>query len=415
MFRFNHAFSRRGCSAICVFQTLLLGSSCGAQCSLASQASPWSPAAPISGIPVNRLIRWPSLSVSRDTIYLAGNLLPIEGDSISMGEVHLRKMPGGVLPKPAGAFQFVYPKIVVGGKGEVHLIWAEFDSVRLSAARWGSATIKTALWHSVMTGSEWAPAERIYEAPALEWTGDGSHVAVDQSGDLHVVVWAFAATTVGIVHLRRSQAGWRAVGSPRASMSKASGVRSSNDSVFIAFVPLVIGSLSKSLEVQMSANRGDTWSAPIVVRPSGTRGVELPQFISVGNLTVLAWGESAPQRFGIDSLRLVSIGAEGNVEPLAALALPPGSFTFAIAATRCGEVSILVDEFSQHPRTMEITLDRQGVSEPRPLWPRDELTTFAAIAAGERLLTAVLATRLQPGHATAVSTVRRACQGNVVR
>jgi len=388
------------------------GTACAAQGPPSAVALPsWTPPIALEGIPANRLIRWPILATFRDTVYVASNLYPIEGTSVGDRPIYLSRLSGGVISAPAGSFQFVYPKIVAAPNGEIHLVWAEFDSTRHDVIDWPGG-LQTTLWHSVFTHASWSTPEEIFRATALSWTKDDGHLAIDRSGALHAVVWAIRGQNTGVAHLHRDAAGWRAEHIPYASLHDATALHVSGDSVVIAFVgDSFEPSDTTGVTVLLSTDSGATWSKPVVVRRLGGRTAVHPQFIRTEERLLLVWGESAPRKFGLDTLRVVRLSESLQPVPVALVPLPPGSSTFSVASTPCGDLSVLVGTLALSPRTFEVTVDSRGVVAQRSLFPDDQVATFSGAGATFAGFVAVFAVRPHPGTpAHMVLMTRPACR-----
>jgi hypothetical protein len=369
----------------------------------------WTLPVALEGMPANSLMRWPILTTFRDTVYVASNIYPIAGTSVVEHPIYLARLPGGVIAAPAGNFQFVYPKIVAAPNGDVHLVWAEFDSIRHDALTWGDG-FQTALWHSVFRNGSWSPAEEILRSTALQWTQDDGHVAIDRAGALHAVVWAVRGQQAGVVRVHRDASGWRAEPISGATRPPAA-IEAIGDSLLIAFVGDSFQSADTTgVTVLRSSDHGVTWSKPVVVQRMGGRFAWHPQFVPTEKGTLLLWVESAPGRFSRDTLRVVRLGESLRPTPVASLSLPPGSATYSVAAMPCGEVSILVGTIATLLQTLEVTIGAGGAVSQRWVLPDHRIAAFSGIGAIDRGFVAVLARGRDPAApATPAVMTRPGC------
>lgn len=319
------------------------------------------------------------------------------------------------MPAPAGSFQFVYPKIIAGTDGDIHLVWAEFDSTRYDAVDWAEGR-KTSLWHSVLTRGQWSAPERIYRADDLQWTKDAGHVAIDGSGELDVVVYAFTQRTheSGVVRVHHGASGWTTALLPYRAMSGEVAILSHDDSIVVLFGGTSFGPTdSTGVTLIESSDRGVTWTRPVVVRRLAGRSADHPQVVRNEKGTFLVWSEAPPHQFGRDTLRIVRLDDWPTLLPIASIPLPAGSSTFSVTSTACGDLEFLVSTLSQTPRTLEMSVTARGVVSQQWLLSPEELSMFSGVGATRHSLTAVLAIRSQPGTpARAVTMTRPTCFAN---
>lgn len=387
--------------------SLLLAADCRAQTAPAKPASEWAAPVDLPGMPVNRLHRFPTITAVHDTVYLAANLYPIEGTSVGPRPLYLARFPGGPIPAPPGGFQFVYPKIAAATSGEVHLVWAEFDSTQNDVLNWASGT-KTALWHAVLSGGEWSAPQQALKAEWLEWPKDGGNVTVDSAGAVHVALWGFRDSIGRILHLERRQDLWRTNTTPYAPRSQVA-VRASGDSVILAFKGNSYSAADTTgVMVAVSLNRGASWASSVSVHKLGERSASNLQFVRVGESQYLTWAELPPRQLGRDTLRAIRLGPALRPAPHAAVPLQAGVSTVAVAAA-CGNLVFLAETLSQLPQTFEGIITNEGAVVQRLLRPAGELAAFTGIAGTSQLVVAALVTRPQAGSRPSSVLMSRAC------
>ena len=303
---------------------------CVAQVAPAATSQPsWTQPVELEGVPANHAIRWPILTSLHDTVYVAANIYPVplsQGKDVGERPIYLARLPGGAIPAPPGPFQFIYPKILKAPNGDLHMVWAERDSLVTSALSWPGPW-QNALWHAVFARGSWSMPTQILRASALEWTKDDGHLVLDGSGSLHAVVWrAETGQTVGIMHLRRDAASWHVALIPyNILVHEDAAVLAFGDTVLVALVGNSFdASDTTGVTVLRSADRGGVWSPPVVIHRLGARFASHPQFFRLGMKTLLVWGEKAPNKFALDSLRVVQLDESLQPIPVAAVSLPRG-------------------------------------------------------------------------------------------
>ncbi len=388
--------------------SLLLASGCRAQTLPLASPSEWSAPIDLPQMPPNRLHRWPIMTAVHDTIYIAANIYPIDGTEVGARPIYLARIPGGPLPAPPGDFQFVYPKIAAAPDGDVHLIWAEFDSTQQSISSWDSAPMTT-LWHSVFANARWSVPRQVLEADWIEWPRGGGNVAVDAVGRVHLVAWTVRDSVAGIEHVIGSSAGWRANRTPAKRRHQAA-VEAIGDSIFLAFTEASFDpSDTTGVTLALSPNGGTEWTATAVIQRLGGRQASSLHLIRRGASLYLAWAESPPRQFGRDTLRIVRLDSRLRPAPVAAVALPPGASTVAVTEA-CDSLAVLVETFSLRPRTFVGTINHKGEASLNSLRPPDEIAVFAAIGSAMRSVAVVLAIQPDPAApARAVLVSRATC------
>ncbi|MDQ2667359.1 MAG: hypothetical protein M3Z05_15280 [Gemmatimonadota bacterium] len=379
--------------------------SCAAQVSAASPTQPaWTQPIDLEGVPARHAIRWPILSSFLDTVYLVANIYPVplsEGTAVGERPIYLARLPGGAIPAPPGSFQFIYPKILKAPNGDLHLVWAERDSVVSQALLWPGPW-QNALWHAVFARGRWSTPTEILRASALEWTTDDGHLTLDGAGSLHAIIWrAEIGQTVGIVHLRQDATTWHVEQLPYRSVNEPAAILAFGDSLLVALVGNSFdASDTTGVTVLRSTDQGRVWSAPVVIRRLGRRFASHLEFIRMGGQTLLVWGEKAAGKFAFDSIRVVQINDSLRPIPVAAVSLPLRANSFSVAATRCNSLSLLVGTLSLSPlpQTFEVTIAANGAVSQRLLRPPEELVTAAGVVATSTSLVAVGVIVSQPSN-----------------
>ena len=394
------------------FSVILIGAvapaDCHPQALPVDSPSEWTAPVDLPGMPANGLHRWPVMVTVHDTIYLAANVNPIyrgaHPTTVGARPIYLARIPGGPFSAPPGDFQFVYPKVLAAPNGDVHLLWAEFDSAQHDVLNWGSGR-KTALWHSVLAHGAWSVPQMVFKGEWLEWPESGGNVAVDSAGVVHVVLFSSGGPNSGIMHFVRSRTGWRANHTPYTSLQTA--VHPLGDSVLVAFVgDSYSPSDTTGVTVAISPDRGATWASSVVVDRLGGRFASSLQFIRSSKDLYLAWGES-PQRQWRDTLRIVRLDAALRPTPVAAVPLPAGASTVAITEA-CGNLAFVVETFSQLPRTFFGTVTASGAVSQHSLLPPGEIAASSGIGATSSSVVVVVAIRPTPGTPGARCSCRAA-------
>lgn len=367
----------------------------------------WTEPRPLPGVPSNQLIRWPVVATRRDTLFVAANLFPIRGDTVAHRPVLLARLPGGPIEPPSGDFQFVHPKIIAAANGDIHLVWAEFASKAANVAEWVGAAQGT-LWHAALRNGRWSDPEVAYRSSSLRWTRDDGHLAVDAAGALHAVLWSLEESFAGIVHLRRDGSGWRARTLGPGTLNPAAAVHAAGDSITVAYFGNSADSSDHAgVTLVQSANRGESWGSARVIRRLRGRGASHPQFARTRDRLALVWAESRSGLPSIDTLRVATLRGDSAPGAIIAISLPPGAAWFSLAATPCGQMTVLAGTLSLQPRTHEIALGARGEVSRRPFVGDDRLATFAGAGATSRGFTALLAIRPAPGTPVQVAVVSR--------
>jgi hypothetical protein len=223
-------------------------------------------------------LRFPSLVFAGDTVIVAGNHFPAD---IGLLTGHRRlvvgRVPGGMMPIPAGAFDFAFPRLAVGANGSLHLVWAEFADSTGSAAAWTSPP--TSLWHSMFVGGRWSTPRKIFSGRTVSWSGEGRLMTRDSRGNIHVVVPALlAAGRFAVVYLRIDTSGTVAEQDFSPGAGYVTITNLAQDSLLVAYS--TSDSLTpkggSSILVRVSPDGGQSWGAPVVIVRSERRNSSPP-------------------------------------------------------------------------------------------------------------------------------------------
>ena len=343
-------------------------------------------------------LRWPSIAVRSDTIFVAGNVF--SADSLMARTAYLgrvRQDKGGDLVSlaplelPHGDFQFGYPRIASAG-GKLHLVWAEFEPRPQSVTAWLALTNRpTSLWHAVLEHGGWSTPERIATAYRLGWNGETGGVAVDTSGTLHVAVWKGDIDSLPHVHdFRLAGSTWHDSSVPYTGLNQTTAIATRADTTFLAVVDEPRD--TSRVMVMKSVDHGAHWTSPIVAswRPGRQGSVSRLVFAPTAHGLLLAIGEKANDSFYLDTIRVLLLKGGARPSRTQVIEPPPTVAGFVMAVAPCDSVVMLLRTFSLAPQLLELTLP--GDSETRvirPLLATARVAMFPGIAAGPRSAIAV--------------------------
>ena len=378
--------------AVALLAMLALPAGCRAQKSALAAEAGGGPVA-LLGVPENRLIRWPSITVRSDTVFVAANVFPISGDSLDARPAFLGRFrqnaAGGLvalapLELPRGDFEFGFPRIISAG-ARLHLVWAEFGSPpRTVAARLAVSTFPTSLWHAVLDNGVWSAPERIATSAWFGWNAETGGVAIDARGTLHVAVWK--GDSIPLVYDYRLTGGrWETSRFHSSGLNHSTAIAARGDTVAIAFVDAA--SDTERVVVVESADDGMHWASPIVTsrRLRGQGSVSRLALATTAEGQVLAIGEKPDDGFYLDTIRVVRMKAATGASTTQIVVPPPTSDGFAMAAAPCGAIAMLVQTFSRTPQLYALTLPRDSPAEAiRPLLSAAGFATFPGVAASAR-------------------------------
>lgn len=360
------------------------------------------------GLGENRLIRWPSIAVRSDTVFVAANVFPISGDSLDARPAflgRLRQNSAGdlvalaKLELPPGDFEFGYPRIAAAGR-KLHLVWAEFGSPpRTVAARLAVSTLPTNLWHSVLENGAWSVPESFATSTWFGWNGETGGIAIDARGTLHVVVWKGDSAPL-VYDFRLVGARWDTSRFQGSALNHSTAIATRGDTVYVGFVDMV--SDTERVVVAESTDEGVHWTNPIVAsrRRSGPgRGfISRLALAASADGPVLAIGEKPADSFYLDTIRVVRVSGASGASTARFVVPPPMSDGFALAVAPCGAIVMLIQTFSHTPQLFELTLPRDSLTvSARPLLRDASFMTFPGVAVGGKSGIAVFAYSAETG------------------
>jgi hypothetical protein len=361
-----------------------------------------------AGVPEGRSLRWPFLSVQRDTAWISGNLFPTSATgSVGARAMAVLRIPGGPISLPDGDFVFAYPRGLKGADGRYHLVWGETATKDVPLATWPGPRI--GLWHSTFDGRVWSRPQRVLDGLQLGWGPSFGGIAIDGKGVLHVALAAVVRAGESILaHIRVDQRG--------SSIQELPGPAASVVIAAVGAEGVVIGYVgndpmrpqSRVLAIRRSNDGGATWGNPQSVRI-------VPREQSIVNLTLsssetrvgLFWTEGAgpltPQ--SVHLLRSSDAGRSWTQGTNASL--PTGQILAIAAAVRsCTEPAVVTSSYDGS-RLWLHELDWRGDSAVfRVLFERSPLAGNPALTEIDGKLSLVFTESTV--HAP-VSLVRRDC------
>lgn len=358
------------------------------------------------GLPENRLIRWPSIAVLSDTVFVATNVFPIRGDSLDarpayLGRLHESSTGDLVaiapIDLPPGDFQFAYPRIISVG-GALHLVWAEFGSPPRTADAW-PRSFATSLWHAVLTNGAWSAPERIATSQWFGWSDEVGGVAVDGRGALHIAVWVSDAGSIQRVNDIRLVGGrWDVSRASSADLNQVTTIAAHGDTVVIGLVTRV--SDTEHVTLVESTDQGKHWTnGTVVSRRSGASVANLALAATTdGQLLVI--GEKRLDTFHLDTIRVVRMRGATRSSTTQVIVPPPTSSALVLAVAPCGSAVILIRTFSLIPQVFELTIPRDSLARlSRPVLSTAAIAAFPGVGASRRSVIAVFAYTASRGTA----------------
>ena len=283
---------------------LLLACSANA---LGAQGTTWG--APVKlGIPDSVSLRAPSVVVAGDTTIAAGNVFPKDLDQFAgRRRLAIVRSPGGLLPIPAGSFDFAFPRLARDFRGALHLVWAELSDTTGSLVAW--TTPPTSLWHSVFANQRWSRPQKILSARTINWAADGRPMIVDSTGTIHIAVPALLpAADFAVVYLRIDSAGLVTERDFTPGAGYASITRLALDSVLIAYS--TSDSLTpkggSSIIARVSGDGGRTWAAPQAIARQTRRNASPPLIEYTPTGLMAFWAEEARDAGETQTIRAFS-------------------------------------------------------------------------------------------------------------
>lgn len=336
--------------------------------------------------------RFSSGAYRRQQLVLAGNHIPnVFTRSPAWGEVKIVRN-SRLLPAPVnslgGAERVVQPKVTIGPRNEIHLLWAEAASgpPRNSLVGW-LAPRADALWATRYSSTRgWAPPERILDG-AMIW--GKSFVDEPSASDSMIVVAVrrlVSAAGLGVVSLlvfdgRR----WNERQVPGTENALMTSVTTDGQRIAMAFArPAKPISQGFDLALVSSADGGITWSAPRTVYSSvhSSASALRVRWARDRSLRVVLVDESPS---GGANLRLVAV--DGETDSTASVRLPRGVNGLQIAEDTCGQLHLVFESYD--PRTGQGSLMHarwSGAWSIVPLAPMLRALDVVLLATDDRAL-----------------------------
>jgi hypothetical protein len=314
-------------------------------------------------VPIGRTIRAPYLIYRRDTLYVAANVLSIDGGKIGRRAAVVLRQPGAPVPLPEGDYLFEYPKGVFDPAGDFHLLWGESREGRADDRVFPRVT---SLWHAVLHGRQWSQPERLIEGAFLDWTGDQGSVVV-VNGIVHVLVaGTFAQSRAKTLHFRQSGSVWQQHLVP-ISGSYATLATTGRDTLVAIVIArdTSIQGHPYSVMRSRSVDAGRTWDAAHVLNRAGSRLALAPHVTTDGRIVHLVWAEGTDG--GVNShqtLRYTTSldGGETWSAPSSSDPLREGQLRFSIGVARCGEVLAMIESLVTVGGNPSVVLDEVRLS-----------------------------------------------------
>lgn len=347
-------------------------------------ATGWAPPTRLAALPPNRNFSWPSLAISRDTLYVAANLMPtLPQLSIGLRQLFLMRVPGGVLSLPEGPFAFAYPQAVVDREGAYHLFWTEFQPRTTPPTRWPASP--SALWHSTLVRGTWTRPEKLLEGAALFWNRRQGNVVVDSRGIVHVVVAGnFSTGGFAVGHMSLRGGTWQLQQFPGVVLYTS--LTATRDHLVLAYVAADQSSSATRLVVARAPLVTGEWGPTVGVTSFGN-GHPLQPFVLVERDSALnlIWFESAAPlstTAGLHHASSVDGGASWSEGRSVEVHAIPDAVT--AAPSRCGPTIIVESIDSARiglvASLREVRLSAARASAPRAMYPQFPSTVSGAIA-----------------------------------
>jgi hypothetical protein len=305
----------------------------------------WSAAENIRGIPAGKSIRSPSLARHGDSIYIAGNLFPVNARAdLGPRPAIVLRVPGNALALPPGEFGFGFPKGVIDRRGTYHLFWSE--STEPASQRRFRIPTASSLWYAALAHGVWTTPQRLVKGSVLNWTTDQGTPVLDDADRLHVVLTAsLDGTRNTTLYLRRLGRRWE-VQQLSPAGTYATIVPWHSDTLVAVFIApdRETRSGGYSIYAASSTDAGTRWSQPQRVASSGAAIATATALVIGGRTLHLLWAQSVHGGSGPGVLRhLYSIdaGMTWDAAEDGAL-LREGEIAFVAAASACGATAALI-------------------------------------------------------------------------
>jgi hypothetical protein len=358
----------------------------------------------LPGLTETASLRWPTIAVSSDTVFVAGNVFrsnPLSARPAYLGRLRQdaggRLVPLGLVDLPPGDFQFAYPRIAAAGN-KLHLVWGEFASRPRTVDAWlVNTNFEMTLWHATLDRGVWSHPETIVTSRWFGWSGETGGIVVDASGALHVAVWN---GETGRVHdYRMVGTSWEESRLPYGGLNQTTAITTIGDTVVVA---LVDGARDPAQVVIVeSRDRGTHWVDLGVAsqRPRLEGSVSRLAFAPTAEGLLLAIGEKPSNSLYLDTIRVLRLGPKTGSSAKRFIMPPPMVDGFEFAGVSCGSAVMLLRTFSGLPQLFALTLSRDSSARViRPLLANARVATYPGLAVGQRSAIAVF------GYDTAANT-----------
>jgi hypothetical protein len=385
---------------------------------IGAQQTSWS--IPVElGLPDSLSLRAPSVVVVGDTTIAAGNVFPKDVDQfIGRRRLAIVRSPGGMLPIPAGSFDFAFPHLARDSRGALHLVWAELADSTGSFAAWTRPPIS--LWHSVFSNARWSSPNKILSGRTINWAADGRPMIVDSKGTVHIAVPALLpAADFAVVYLRIDAAGSLTEHDFTPGAGYASITQLSGDSLLIAYSTSdgLTPKGGSSILARVSGDGGRTWDPPLPIARSARRNASPPLLESTPTGLIAFWVDDARNADEPQTLRAFSTRTPSAawVEITPPYSLEGVLVRLVSAGTPCGSYAIVAEILSGTANDPTIRLvdvaARDGRLTGTALFPDFATATSVGIGADrDRLRLMFSALRRNEQRGISATATGRACR-----
>lgn len=256
----------------------------------------WTDPQPMSG--VGTLLRSPSLAAAPGRRLVTGLNVP-RADETPLEDAFFLGSddPGDSLGRPAGNFQFVFPRVATESDGRVHLVWAE-PSKPLLTGEDVAFPFLTTLWHASYSEGVWSDPVKLLQAGRIYWGHERSAMHLDHSvGTLTLIVDTFPAGGPGGSATVLVQVASNGDVTIRAVFDRGSpiymGMSIDDPNIHLAYVDFHPSHRDTRVQVVSSVDNGATWTQPEVLNPdSRLKAGDTWTFVDAGGTVQLLWIEN---------------------------------------------------------------------------------------------------------------------------
>jgi hypothetical protein len=322
-------------------------------------------------------------------VYVVGNAIDrFDGGRVPDAPFAAYVLGGERIGRPAGRFNFVFPKAITDARGRLQVFWAEPHSgpVTVRSDQWPPRPL-IAIWTArYARASGWSSPRSLYEGEMFLWepgplAGQSTTAAVEQSPVTSAArAGAVVATMTGLPHqpllwVRAHADTWSidtipnsALGSPVQPSIAVDGART-----YLVFLAPAGGAVQdqNSVFFQRSEDDGRTWSSSALVSRSGPRpAMDVTILVASDHAIHLVWRqERTDGRSVLD--HTVSRDAGATWSPPDEFAHPEHRRNLRAAVDACGTVHLVMENWEQgYPRVrLEYVTWSHGWSAPAVLFP----------------------------------------------